>query len=853
MFSEHLQKYAQEKYMGRLPFFGTLKEEIEEAMEQCTPDEQVLMKFLYGTMPLRDAGEYGFSVFLGFVRHSLMVYQQMEWCRNIQEDVFLHHILYYRVNSENIEDCRRFFYDQLKDRISGLSVKEAVLEINYWCAENGTYESSDNRTISPMTLYRSGKGRCGEESTFAVTAFRSVGIPARQVYTPRWAHCDDNHAWVEVYAEGKWQFLGACEPEEVLNRGWFTNASSRALLIHTRTFSDYSVNDDLECVGREDITVYYNGTKTYAKTKTYEILVVDEKKNPLQDVTVFIEILNMAEYCPVATLTTNEAGRAFITIGLGDVHIRAVKDGTWLEAWTSVKDTDRLVLVFDKKAAICQKDIWLDADVEAPGDYPMHPVTLTKEQKEKNKKRLQKSAEMREGRINACYKEEKALLYPEAVGMLKQSAGNFDEIFQFLHKDNNPDRLAMLKSLTIKDYKDAKADILESHLAAGTYRDKWAEKGSLDIYEAYILCPRILLEELTDYREFIQNYFSEEEKNSFQNNPASVWEYIKSHIKFLSKLDYSTICSTPAGSLRLSFANPISQKILFAAICRTFGIPARLNPVNLEAEFYENGSFVPVSGKKETKAVSSMLSASIILYTDPKQSWTYYQTWTIGKLKKDRFETLDYTGLKFTDGILKLDLEPGTYRLLTSARMPGGGQRSSAYVLDLKDKEEKEITMRLREGNLEDMLVANVLEDFEMQLSSGENDIKTTASSVTGNRANILAFLSEGEEPTEHVLNEMLEQKDVLNRLDAQILFFVRDQVSLKNPTLQKVLAEIPVIRTAFINFEDAVEPLARRMYVDPEKLPLLIVTKPGLKAIYGCSGYNVGSVDLMVKLLRLS
>lgn len=45
-------------------------------------------------------------------------------------------------------------------------------------------------------------GRCGEESTFTVAALRSVGIPARQVYTPRWAHTDDNHAWVEAWVNG---------------------------------------------------------------------------------------------------------------------------------------------------------------------------------------------------------------------------------------------------------------------------------------------------------------------------------------------------------------------------------------------------------------------------------------------------------------------------------------------------------------------------------------------------------------------------------------------------------------------------------------------------------------------------
>ena len=43
----------------------------------------------------------------------------------------------------------------------------------------------------------------------------AVGIPARQVYTPRWAHTDDNHAWVEAWVDGEWHYLGASEPAPV--------------------------------------------------------------------------------------------------------------------------------------------------------------------------------------------------------------------------------------------------------------------------------------------------------------------------------------------------------------------------------------------------------------------------------------------------------------------------------------------------------------------------------------------------------------------------------------------------------------------------------------------------------------
>ena len=87
-------------------------------------------------------------------------------------------------------------------------------------------------------------GRCGEQSTFTVTALRAVGIPARQCYTPRWAHTDSNHAWVEVWINGKWYFLGACEPDPELNMGWFANPSTRAMMVHTTIFGKNNIQGE---------------------------------------------------------------------------------------------------------------------------------------------------------------------------------------------------------------------------------------------------------------------------------------------------------------------------------------------------------------------------------------------------------------------------------------------------------------------------------------------------------------------------------------------------------------------------------------------------------------------------------
>ena len=38
--------------------------------------------------------------------------------------------------------------------------------------------------------------------------------------------------------------MGACEPEPVLDRGWFTEPVRRAMLVHTKSFGAYSGNEN---------------------------------------------------------------------------------------------------------------------------------------------------------------------------------------------------------------------------------------------------------------------------------------------------------------------------------------------------------------------------------------------------------------------------------------------------------------------------------------------------------------------------------------------------------------------------------------------------------------------------------
>lgn len=290
-------------------------------------DEKEALRFLYAYMPVADVTDYPTAFFLQNVRTSFQARQEMSWGKEVPELLFRHFVLPIRVNNENLDDSRQVFYQELKERVKGMGMKDAILEVNHWCHERVTYQPSDARTSAPLATIRSAYGRCGEESTFTVAALRAIGIPARQVYTPRWAHTDDNHAWVEAWADGKWYFLGACEPEAVLNLAWFNAPASRAMLMHTKAFGDY--NGPEEVMLRTSNYTEINLIDNYGSSARIDFSIVDEAGKPVDGARVDFKIYNYAEYCSVVTKYTASDGKTFLSAGKGDMMVWASKDGKY--------------------------------------------------------------------------------------------------------------------------------------------------------------------------------------------------------------------------------------------------------------------------------------------------------------------------------------------------------------------------------------------------------------------------------------------------------------------------------------------------------------------------------------------
>lgn len=833
--SEELIIEIEEGFQQLLPVLGDHKEILQKKLMQCNEDQRLLMKYLYSSMPINDLTDYDFAMILKYVDHALFLWDNMKWCKAIPERIFLSDVVHYRINSEDITDCRKFFYDILMPRIQGKTMEEAVLEINYWCAENAIYKSSDYRTASPITVYLSGTGRCGEESTFTVTALRSVGIPARQVYTPRWAHCDDNHAWVEAWCNGKWYFLGACEPDEALNVGWFTKSASRALLIHSRNFS--SINQE-DMISKEGILTYVGHTGLYAKTRTVDVVVMDGLGQSVEGAKVQFEILNFSEYSKAATLYTDQNGKVRITLGLGDINVHVTKDDTYTELILPAEVTDKFAINIDSRKP--EKDRWLEHTIKAPEESQMHPSNLSEEQKEENKRRLTECERLRNEKLERYYDEELANQQEEAKDILRAARGNFHEVYQFISKDQNPYRLKLLKELTSKDYFDLKAEVLEEHLE---WSLKYKELMEEDIFCKYVLSPRIKYEYLTPYRKFITEYFTEEEKQNFLVNPARINEFIHQKMCYSKDRDYGLLASSPAGSLLWMIANEVSKKVLFVAICRTLGIPARLNPVNDIPQYYDGKEFVNVVSSEE----HSIRKASVCVEFNQIHNWCYYQTWTIGKLENGGYKTLDYTEEKFEGLQAVLSLEPGEYRIITANRSANGDIQAAEYYFDLSVGENKRITLHQKEEVNE--LWTKELELPELLLEDDKGD-KLSVGEIAQGSKSVFIWLEEGKEPTEHILNEMLEQQEYIKNQAESFSFILKGKSALDNKTLSNVLTLIPGIQLYYDDFGVNIDKLAGLLNTEPDKLPFVIVTNENKNIVYTSCGYNVGSVKQILKAI---
>ncbi len=722
-----------------------------------TPVEQEGLMFLYAYMPLNDLADYDGRFFLEQVRYALRARREMAWGGEVPEELFLHYVLPCRVNNENLDSFRMVYYDEIRARVEGLSLQEAVLELNHWCHEKVAYQPADIRTSSPMNTVKNARGRCGEESTFTVATLRTAGIPARQVYVPRWAHTDDNHAWVEVWVDGTWHYLGACEPEAVLDLGWFTEPATRAMLVHTKAFGAYRGDEPL--VRQEKKFAELNCLHRYAVTKEAVVRVTDHTGRPVTGATVDYRLYNYAEFYPLASLPTGSNGCTVFTTGLGDLLIWAHKGDLFGYDKMRVARQDTLeIRLGDHPVAGTQ-----DLDLVPPAPRKTQ-VVMSEAQKKENDRRLLEEDSLRLAYTSTFFDTVRTAAWTKKYGypaercapLLVKSMGNHATITAFLEQVKPLQRkkaLLLLENLSDKDLRDVVPAVLQDHLEHAS-----PSQDSFPGYGRYLLSPRVANEQLTPYRSFFLEHFTAEERQAFREDPERITEWINRNIRLDEQDNYYDVPITPPGVYALGLADRHSRNILFVALCRTVGIPARLAASRNVVQYLRDGRWenVFLAGDPVLPGRTACLTLNIRQPEEP----AYYVQFTLGRFREGVYHTLDFPFQMKASAFTGMPLDPGDYLLVTGRREESGSVLARLSFFSLEKDASRTVDLLLRKSYLQPLVRGRITGNPLLKKETG-NEVLLKDLLKKGGA--IFCWIDHSREPSHHLLNEL---PDILYALE---------------------------------------------------------------------------------------
>lgn len=797
----------------------------------CTKDssEQQALDFLYANMPLPDSVDYPKEFWEANVAVSLRARREMPWGEKVPGREWRHFVLPLRVNNEDLDSFRIVYYDELRERVKDKSMYNAVLEVNHWCHEHVSYQPSDSRTSSPMNTMRSAIGRCGEESTFTVSALRAVGIPARQVYTPRWAHTDDNHAWVEAWVDGKWYFLGACEPEPVLNLGWFNAPAARGMLMHTKVFGNYSGPE--EVVSRNACYTEINVTKNYTDVSTVKVTVLDADSLPVEGATVDYRLYNYAELYPLVTKKTDVAGQSTLTCGKGDLVVWASKDGRFGFRKVSVGKDIPFSLVLDKDSSYSAS---LDFELVPPVVRNNRP-DVSADALRANRRRLAYEDSIRAAYMAQAFCADAKPDSPEAL-----ARANWRTIVAF--REACGDRVladAILATLARKDYRDVTLDVLED-VARHTVKSD----GSL--WQDYVLRPRVSNERLTPCRGVLKAFFE-------GRTAEDLVQWVTDSIAVDDGRNPQRLCMSPLGVLRHRVCDVHSRDIFFVSAARSIGIPARIDGVTGKVQWADvmTGEWhdVMFGSVMEQVAQQGLLCLS---YADQevKENPSYYSHFALSRIVDGRPQLQEFSESAtwkdtFAEGV---SVDAGQYMLLSGTRMANGSVLAHMEVFGLSPKASETVPLRLSSDEDRLRVIANF--DCENYFTNARGVHKKILD-TTGRGYYMLALIRSGHEPSTHLLHDMEAANIHLSQWEHCYLMLFPSQEEYDNFD-RKEFRGLP----SNVLFGVADPKTIEAMHIEElthgnEELPILLLCDTFNRVVWFRQGYNIGLADQMMDALR--
>lgn len=832
---------------------------------ELSEESRRAIEFLYAYMPWPDVADYSIDYHKSQAEYALRACEEMPWGKVVPEREWTHFVLPVRINNENLDTFRTACYDELRDRVKGLTMKQAVYEVNHWCHEYVTYKPSDSRTSSPLASMKTSTGRCGEESTFTVAALRAIGIPARQVYTPRWAHTDDNHAWVEAWVDGSWYFLGACEPEPVLNLGWFNLPASRGMLMHTKVFGSYDGSEDI--IGKTLCYTEINVTTNYAETVRSTIQVVDAQGKTVSKAKVNFKIYNYGELYTVQSSVTDEEGKVSILTGLGDMVAWAVNGDSYGFVKFTAGNKDIVKLQLNRKFG---ESFTAQLTLVPPVGKPNIPE-VTPEAQAQNVCRLAHEDSIRtvyvhtfaDSTTTASLCQSLKLDIDRAWPLVNKSRGNWENLFSLLQSYPSVATLDLLETLTEKDLRDFSlstlTDFVKPATAASPKEDAQLSKEQRTFKYKYVYCPRIANEMLTAWYSYFQQVPLSLQQ-TIRKNPADFAAWLRANISLNPERNPLSFTMSPAGTYSSKRGDVRNVGILFVAACRAMGIPARIDEVTEKVQYVDlwkidsmptmqNVQWQTVSFENQEDSSAGKTSSSSAMLSfnySPREHMenpAYYTHFTLSRLEKGLPILQNYPEDATWENTFKngTQVDEGDYLLCSGTRLADGTVLAELNVFSAKANEKIEVPLIMREDN-QGVQVIGGFNSENLYYDISSQKVKSILS-TTGRGYYVTGLIRANHEPTNHILHDIEKMRNELETWGRPILLIFPNQDEYDR--FKKNSAEfvnLPSTLSFGIDTEGAVQnDLFGSGLTKTKELPFVVIADTFNRVVFSSQGYTIG------------
>jgi hypothetical protein len=353
----------------------------------------------------------------------------------------------------------------------------------------------------------------------------------------------------------------------------------------------------------------------------------------------------------------------------------------------------------------------------------------------------------------------------------------------------------------------------------------------------YLLSPRVDNEFLKPFKYFFQHQFDTAFIHSARKDPNRIAGWIRKNIVLSKTGNYSRAPLTPVGVYELRVADRHSADICFVAICRSFGIPARLEPATKVPQYLLNEDWHnvwlfedrPGEGKK------GFVELSVLTSGGKKPEYTIH--YTLQEFKEGFFRTLDFEGSPLVQRYpCTLEIPEGPCLMVTGNRLTDGTVLARLKVFPVAAGETAKQVVELR------------IDPMPLPIF-GTIDLSRLGKTIP--EGMIIAWIDPGKEPTKHLLADLTQKKGefekwggrfeiILPDKDQRELFLRAESSRLPAKINYSLQTEFPV---RYDNLTITTGTLRH--------LPVVIFVNRAGEINYFSEGYRIGTGNELLHLIN--